>query len=156
MGHSVAVFCVCVTDVTCFRQQESTPSPFLCSVTQGVLRWAEPLQFRLVPQFLTGACYVLAGALSRLHRLPATGYSLHAVVFRSLSRQCLVQIDLFAASAIRSYLFIFSPVRGPLSACPAAFLPSWDGPQACAFPPWFVLPRAVAKLRVSVRSELLL
>ena len=43
----------------------------------------------------------------------------------------------------------FSPYRDPLSAGTDALLQSWDGLLACAFPPWSVLPRVLAKLRVS-------
>ena len=43
-------------------------------------------------------------------------------------------------------LHLFSPCRDPLSAGTDALLQSWDGLLACAFPPWSVLPRVLAKL----------
>ena len=46
-------------------------------------------------------------------------------------------------------LHLFSPYRDPLSAGTDALLQSWGGLLACAFPPWSVLPRVLAKLRVS-------
>ena len=53
-------------------------------------------------------------------------------------------------------LHLFSPYRDPLSAWTDALLQSWDGLLACAFPPWSVLPRVLAKLRVSHRTLLTL
>ena len=156
VGRSVAVFCDNVTAVAYLRKQGGTRSPFLNSIAQDILRWAEPLQVRLLPQFIPGSRNVLADALSRPHQLPATEWSLHAEVFRSLSRLWPVQIDLFATSENRRCSIYFSPIRDPLSAGTDAFLQPWDGLQAYAFPPWSVLPRVLAKLRVSVGTELTL
>ena len=50
---------------------------------------------------------------------------------------------------VRQCSVFFSPFRGPMAAGTDAFLQCWDGLQAYAFPPWSVIPRVVAKLRVS-------
>ena len=50
----------------------------------------------------------------------------------------------------------FSPFRDPLAAGTDAFLQCWDGLQAYAFPPWSILPKVLAKLRVSPGLELTL
>ena len=55
-------------------------------------------------------------------------------VFLSLRRPWPVQIDLFATSANHRYSIYFSPFRDPRSAGKDAFLQSWDGLQAYAFP----------------------
>ena len=44
-------------------QEGGTRSPFLNSLTQGILRWAESLSIRLVPQFIPGSLNVLADSL---------------------------------------------------------------------------------------------
>ena len=77
-------------------------------------------------------------------------------VFLSLRRLWPVQIDLFATSANHRYSIYFSPFRDPRSAGKDAFLQSWDGLQAYAFPPVAVIPRVLAKLRASKGTELTL
>ena len=95
-------------------------------------------------------------SLSRPHQLPHTEWSLHPEVFRSISRMWPVQLDLFATSANRQCSIFFSPFRDLLAAGTDAFLQRWDGLQAYAFPPWSVIPRVLAKLRLSPGTELTL
>ena len=57
--------------------------------------------------------------------------------------------SLFATSANHRYSIYFSPFRDPRSAGTEAFLQSWDGLQAYAFPSVAVLPRVLALLRAS-------
>ena len=103
-----------------------------------------------------GSNNVLADALSRHHQLPHSEWSLNMTVYRSLCRLWPVQIDLFATSANRRCSIYFSPFRDPLSAGTDAFLQSWDGLQAYAFPPVAIIPRVLAKLRASRGTELTL
>ena len=57
----------------------------------------------------------------------------------------------------KSSLFdLLLPFRDPQSAGTDAFLQSWDGLQAYAFPPVAIIPRVLAKLRASKRTELTL
>ena len=77
-------------------------------------------------------------------------------VFRSLSRQWPVMIDLFATSANHRCSIYFSPFRDPLSAGTDALLQSLDGLLAYAFPLWSILPQVLAKLRVSHQTLLTL
>ena len=128
----------------------STPLP------QGILRWAESLRFRLAPQFLPGIRNVLADSLSRPHQLPSSAWSLNLDVFRSLRHRWPVMFDLCATSDHHRCSIFFSPYRDPLSSGTDAILHSWDGLLACAFLPWSVLPRVLAKLRVSHRTRLTL
>ena len=116
----------------------------------------ESLSIRLAPQFLPGSNNVLADALSRPHQLPHTEWSLNMTVFLSLRRLWPVQMDLFDTSANHRCSIYFSPFRDPRSAGTDAFLQSWDGLQACAFPPVAVFPRVLAKLRASKGTELTL
>ena len=156
VGRNVSVFCNNSTAVSYLRKEGGTRSPFLNSLTQGILRWAESLLIHLLPQFIPGSLNVLADSLSRPHQLPHTEWSLHPEVFQSLSRLWPVQIDLFATSANRQCSVYFSPFRDPMAAGTDAFLQSWDGLQAYAFPPWSVIPRVLAKLRMSQGTELTL
>ena len=155
-GRMVAVFCDNTTAVAYLRKEGGTRSPLLNNLAQEILRWTESLSIRLAPQFLPGSNNVLADALSRPHQLPHTEWSLNMTVFLSLRRLWPVQIDLFATSANHRCSIYFSPFRDPRSAGTDAFLQSWDGLQAYAFPPVAVIPRVLAKLRASTGTELTL
>ena len=67
-----------------------------------------------------------------------------------------VQIVLFATSANHRCLIYFSHFRDPKSAGTDAFLQSWEGLQAYAFPPVAIIPRVLAPLRASPGTELTL
>ena len=156
VGRNVSVFCDNSTVVSYLRKEGGTRSPFLNSLTQGILSWTESLSIRLVPQFILGSLNVLADSLSRPHQLLHTEWSLAPEVFQSLSRQWPVQIDLFATSDNRRCSIDFSPFRDPMAAGTDAFLQHWDGLLAYAFPPWSIIPRVLAKLRMSQGTELTL
>ena len=64
-------------------------------------------------------------------------------------------IDIYFILKITCSVF-FSPFRDPLAAGTDAFLQCWDGLQAYAFPPWSILLKVLAKLRVSPGLELTL
>ena len=155
-GHTVAVYCDNVTAVAYLRKEGGTRSPSLNTIAQEILRWAESLDIRLAPQFIPGSNNVLADALSRPHQLPHSEWSLNMIVFQSLCRLWPVQIDLFATSANHRCSIYFSPYQDPQAAGTDAFLQSWDGLQAYAFPPFAIIPRVLAKLRESRGTELTL
>ena len=156
VGRTISVYCDNSTVVSYLREEGGTRSPFLSSLAQGILRWAESLSIRLTPQFIPGSLNVLADSLSRPHQLPHTEWSLNPEVFRSISRLWPIQIDLFATSENRQCSIFFSPFRDPMAAGTDAFLQPWDGLQAYAFPPWSIIPRVLAKLRESRGTELTL
>ena len=155
-GRTVAVFCENTTAVTYLRREGGPRSPLLNNLAQEILRWMEFLSIRLAPQFLPGSNNVLADALSHPHQLPHAEWSLNMTVFLCLRRLWPVQIDLFATSANHRCSIYFSPFRDPRSAGTDAFLQSWDGLQAYAFPPVAVFPRVLAKLWASKGTELAL
>ena len=155
-GQTVAVFSDNVTAVAYLRKEGGTRSPLLNTIAQGILHWPESLAIRLAPQFIPGSNNVLADTLSRPHQLPHSEWSLNMTVFRSLCRQWPVQIDLFATSANHRCSTYFSPYGDPQSAGMDAFLQSWDGLQAYAFPPFAIIPRVLVKFRESRRTELTL
>ena len=141
-GRTVAVFCDNTTAVAYLRMEGGTRSPLLNALAQAILRWSESLSICLAPQFLPGSNNVLADALSRPHQLPYSEWSLNLTVFRSLSRLWPVQIDLFATSENHRCSIYFSPFRDPMSAGTDAFLQSWDGLQAYAWPSFRVFSRS--------------
>ena len=149
-GATVAVFCDNVTAVAYLRKEGRTRSPALNAIAQEILHWAESLRIRLAPQFIPGIRNVLADSLSRPHQLPGSEWSLNMDMFRSLSRQWPVMIELFATSANHRCSIYFSPFRDPLSAGTDALLQSWDGLLAYAFPPWSIL-RASSRCRWLLR-----
>ena len=153
---SLPAFCDNVTAVAYLRKEGGTRSPLLNTIAQEILHWSESLAIRLAPQFIPGSNNVLADALSRPHQLPHSEWSLNMTVFRSLCRLWPVQIDLFATSANHRCSIYFSPYRDPQSAGIDAFLQSWDGLQAYAFPPFAIILRVLAKLRESRGTELTL
>ena len=122
-------------------QGGGTRSPALNTIAQEILRWAESLRIRLALQFIPGIRSVLAESLSRPHQLPGSEWSLNMDVFRSLTRQWPVMIDLFAISDNHRCSIYFSPYRDPLSAGTDALIQSWDGLLGYAFPLWSILPR---------------
>ena len=152
----MAVFCDNITLVAYLRKEGGTRSPALNTIAQEILRWAESLQIRLALQFIPGIHNVLEDSLSRPHQLPSSEWSLNMEVFRSLTCQWLVMIDLFATSDNHRCSTYFSPYRDPLSAGTDALLQSWDGLLAYAFPPWSILPQVLAKLWVSHQTLLTL
>ena len=155
-GRTVAVFCDNTTEVAYLRKAGGTRSTLLNTLAQEILRWTESLSIRLAPQFLPGSNNVLADALDRPHQLPHTEWSLYMTVFLSLRRLWLVQIVLFATYTNHRCSNYFSHFRDPMSAGTDAFLQSWDGLQAYAFPPVAVIPHVLAKLRASTGTELTL
>ena len=154
-SRTVAVFCDNTTAVASLHKVGGTRS-LLTTLAPEFLRWTESLSIRLAPQFLPGSNNVLADALSRPHQLPHLEWSLTLTIFHSLRRLWPVQIDLFATSNNHRCSIYFSPFRDPMSAGADAFLQSWDGLQAYAFPPVAIIPRVLAKLRDSTGTELTL
>ena len=152
----MAVFFDNTTAVAYLRKEGGTRSPLLNSLAQEILCWTESLSIRLAPQFLPGSNNVLADPLSRPHQLPHSEWSLNMTVFQSLRKLWPVQIDLFATSENRRCSIYFSPFHDPMSAGTDAFLQSWNGLQAYAFPPVAIIPRVLAKLRASSGTELTL
>ena len=149
LGTTVAVFCDNVTAVAYLRKDGapglllSTPLRRRSSVGRNLFRFDWP-------HSLFRGSAMFSRTLSSV--LPSSEWSLNMDVFRSLTRQWPVMIDLFATSDNHRCSIYFSPYRGPLLAGTDALLQSWDGLLAYAFPPWSILPQVLAKLRVSYRT----
>ena len=65
-------------------------------------------------------------------------------------------IDLFTTSMNHRLQVYFSPIVDRQSAGTDALLQWWDGLQACAFPPFGLIPRVLAKVRQSRNLEVTL
>ena len=64
VGRTISVFCDSSTAVSYLRKEGGTRSPFLNSLEQGILRWAESLSIRLAPQFILGSLNALADTVA--------------------------------------------------------------------------------------------
>ena len=138
------------------RKQGGTRSSSLNAVAQELLRLCESQVVRLLPQFIPGHLNVLADSLSRRSQVLGFEWMLCPQAFAELLRRWPATIDLFATSMTHRLPVYFSPMYDPMSAGTNAMLQSWDGLQAYAFPPFSLLPRVLAKVRVTRGQELTL
>ena len=155
-GTTVAVFCGNVTAVPYLLKVGGVPVSCSRHHCPGDPPLGGISSDSIGSAVLLGIRNVLADSLSRPHQLPSSAWSLNLDVFRSLRRWWLVMFDLCATSDHHRFSIFFSPYQDPLSAGSDALLQSWDDLLACAFPPWSILPRALAKLKVSHRTLLTL
>ena len=151
-GQTVAVYSDNSTALAYLRKQGGTRSSSLNAVAQELLRLCESQSVRLLPQFIPGHLNVLADSLSRRSQVLGSEWTLYPQAFAELLRRWPATIDLFATSMTHHPPVYFSP----MSAGTDAMLQSWDGLQAYAFPPFSLLPRVLAKVRVSRGLELTL
>ena len=155
-GRSVAVHSDNSTALACLRKQGGTRSSSLNAVAQELLRLCEAQSVRLLPQFIPGHLNVLADSLSRCSQVLSSEWTLCPQAVSELLHWWPATIDLFATSLNHRLPVYFSPMYDPQSAGTDAMLQSWDGLQAYAFPPFSLLPRVLAKVRVSGGLELTL
>ena len=138
------------------RKQGGTLSSSLNAVAQELLHLCESQSVRLLPQFIPGHLNVLADSLSRRSQVLGSEWTLCPQAVSELLRRWQANINLFATSLNHRLPVYFSPMYDPQSAGTDAMLQSWDGLQAYAFPPFSLLPRALAKVRASRGLELTL
>ena len=155
-GRAVAIFCDNTTAVAYLRNQGGTLSESLNEETQQILRWAEERKVSLVPQFILGKENVVADSLSRGSQVIGTEWSLSPEVFQELRKKWPVSVDLFATSLNHKCQVFFAPFQDPLAAGTDAFLQSWEGLQAYAFPPFSLVRKVLNKARASPSLELTL
>ena len=115
-GSTVAMYLDNSTVVAYLHKSGGTRSLFRNEIAQRILRWLELHEVSLAPQFIPGCRNVLADSLSRPHQILGSEWTLHADVFRDLSRLWPVMVDLFATSANHRCAVYFSPFRDPQSA----------------------------------------
>ena len=125
-------------------------------MAQELLRLCESQSVRLLPQFVPAHLNVLADSLSRRSQVLGSEWTLYPQAFAELLRRWPATIDLFATSMTHRLPVYFSLMYDPMSAGTDAMLQSWDGLQAYDFPPLSLLPRVLAKVRVSRGLELTL
>ena len=154
--NKVAIFCDNATAIAYLRNQGGTLSESLNKEAQVILRWAEEKGVSLVPQFILGRENVVADSLSRMNQVIGSEWSLNQEVFRELQRKWPASVDLFATALNRKCQVFFAPFNDPLAAGTDAFLQSWEGLQAYAFPPFCLVRKVLNKARLSPRLELTL
>ena len=155
-GLCVAVYSDNSTALAYLRKQGGTRSSSLNAVAQELLRLCESQSVRLLPQFIPGHLNVLADALSHRSQVLGSEWTLCPQVVSELLRRWPATVDLLATSLNHRLPVYFSPMYDTQSAGMDAMLQSWDGLQACAFPPFSLLPRVLAKVRASRGLELTL
>ena len=155
-GRLVAVYSDNSTALAYHRKQGGTRLSSLNAVVQELLRLCESQSVRLIPQSIPGHLNVLADSLSCRSQVLGSEWTLCPQAVSELLRRCPATIDLFATSLNHRLPVYFSPMYDPLSAGMDAMLQPWDGLQAYAFPPFSLLPRVLAKVRVSRGLELTL
>ena len=101
-----------------------------------------------------GTRNVVADSLSRHDLIIGSEWTLAHEVVDELGKRWPVMVDLFATSLNYRLPVYFSPLNDPVAAGTDAFLQSWDGLQAYAFPP-FALIRNVLNKLCSSRGTLL-
>ena len=151
-GRSVAVYSDNSIALAYFRKQGGTRSSSLNVVAQELLRLCESQSVHLFPQFIPGYLNVLADSLSRCSQVLGSEWTLCPQAVSELLCRWPATIDLFATSLNHRLAVYFSP----MSAGTDAMLQSWDGLQAYDFPPFSILPRVLATVRVSRGLELTL
>ena len=116
----------------CICKEGGAMSPFLNSLTQGILRWAESLSIRLLPQFIPGSLNVLEDSLSPS---PASTYRVvPSSGGFSVFKSSVAGPNRLICNISQCSVYL-SPFRDPMAAGTDAFLQRWDGLQAYAFPP---------------------
>ena len=155
-GRIVALYSNNSTALAYLGKQGGTRSSTLNAVAQELLRLCKAHFIRLLPQFIPGHLNVLADSLSHRSQVLGSEWTLSPQAVHDLLRRWPATIDLFATSLNHRLPVYFSPMFDPQSAGTDAMLQSWDGLQACAFPPFGLLPRVLAKFRRSRGLELTL
>ena len=146
-SSTVTVFADNSNTVAYLRKSGGTRSPTLNSIAQRILRWAETLHIVLALQFMLEKNNVLADALSRPNQIQGSEWTLKMEVFQELRKRWPVLVDLFATSSNHLCSIYFSSFHDPRALGTDAFLHSWDGLLAYAFPPWEpLIPQVLRKL----------
>ena len=91
-----------------------------------------------------GAWNVVADSLNHQDQVIGSEWTLAQEVVDELRVRWPVMVDLFATYCLPIYL---SPLNNPIVVGKDAFLQSWDGLQAYAFPPFAFIRRVIDKLR---------
>ena len=115
-GAHHGVFADNTTALAYLRRQGGTFSPALNREAQLLLRWAESLQIRLVPQFIMGSRNVVVDSLSRWDQNIGSEWTLAQEVVLALQRRWPVTIDLFATILNYRLSVYFSPLNDPVAA----------------------------------------
>ena len=111
-----------------------------------VLRWVASLLISLLSQFIVGTRNIVADSLSRRQHVLGSKWTLAFDVVTELQARLPVMVDLFATSLNYCLPVYFSPFADPMAAGTDAFLQSWDGLQAYAFPPFVFIQQVPNKL----------
>ena len=149
IGHHVTAMCDNSTVVAYVNKQGGTVSRALCLLTSHLLRWTESFDVHLDARYLPGQDNVLSDVLSRRGQVVGTEWSLHPQVVRSLLRVWgNPSIDLFATCLNAKLPLYCSLVPYPQAVFEDAFRHPWDDLDLYASPPFPLVGRVIARVRV--------
>ena len=98
----------------------------------------------------------MADSPPRKNQILGSEWTLNQTVFDELRRKWPVSIDLFATALNYRYPLYYASSTDPQSLGSDAFLHSWEGIQAYAFPPFSLVRKVLNKARDSPFLELTL
>ena len=154
IGHHVTAMCDNSMVVAYVNKQGGTVSRALCLLSSRFLRWTESFDIHLDARYLPGHVNVLADVLSRCGQVVGTEWSLHPQVARSLLRVWgNPSIDLFATCLNAKLPLYCSLVLDPQAVFEDALRHPWDDLDLYAFPPFPLVGRVIARVRVITRRD---
>ena len=155
VGRNVSVFCDNSTAVSYLRKEGGTRSPFLNTDAGDSPLGRLPLDPSATP--VHPGVSQCAGGLS-LSPSPASAYRVvPSSGGFSVFKSSVTGPNRLICNIRQSPLFhLFLSLPGSDGCGHRRFPSMWDGLQAYAFPPWSIIPRVLAKLRMSQGTELTL
>ena len=147
-GCRVTAICDNSTVVAYVNKQGGTVSYSLCSLASRLLRWTKSLDIHLDSRYLPGQSNVLADPLSCRDQVIGTEWSLHLQVATALLRAWgSPSRDLFVTRFNTKLPLSCFLVPDPQAVFDDVFRHPWDNLDVCAFPPFPLVGRVVARVR---------
>ena len=145
------------TVLSYINKEGGTHTPELCVIAVRLCIWCYHQDIRLRAIHVPGKVNLLADALSRPALRHALEWSLHADVFRAITRTLgIPQVDLFASKDNRKCEQYCSFFPEPEAMATNSLLISWEGMFGYAYPPVALIPPVLRKVRTDSCSLVLI
>ena len=146
--HIVLVATDNTTVVSYINKQGGMKSGSLCALLWRLLSWCHPRGITLWARHIPDRLNVIADKLSRHNQVIQTEWSLSQQVFNQLcSKWAPPLVDLFATRFNHKLPSFVSPVPDQTAWAVDTLSLSWEHLNVYAFPPVYLLPQVVSKLR---------
>lgn len=156
-GWTVAVMTDNTTVVSHINKQGGTKSAEMCLNTIQLLEWAEAKHIQLTSTFVPGHLNVTADLLSRRNQTLKNEWSIHTQILDQIWKQWdRPHVDLFATADNHRLPAYFSPIPDPNALGVDAFLQSWSGIEAYAYPPIAMIRSTLNKILQDRASVILI